>query len=461
MLRNVKVLACLAITAVMLATGCTGGATTAPAATTAPGGTTPASQAAPTATPAAQAPVEVVVWHMEQPPNRVQRYQQIIDEFNSSHPSIHVTQQVQDWNQIYSKIAAAVTSHTQPDILFTIPDFTTYVRTTGAVQPVTALVEELDAAHHFLPAATAAYHDEDQYWAVPLYGMVQMLWYRKDLFEKAGIANAPATWDEMLADAAKLTSGSTYGVALPAGKNLATDQVIYSFMITAHAEDLFDAQGNIIFDNPNTVRTFDFYNKLLQYSPPDSANYSWGEPQAAFNNGTAAMAIEKGQYLTPFTKESGQPASSLGCALIPQPASDGQPGSIYYSNGAMIMTSDPAKQAAAGEFLKYLLDPQTYGSFLNAEPGLFLPLTTDGQTAQSWLSDPVINQYKGCLDLMLQQSKSGMLFGFTHGQYQKKIGLISGQNIIAQTIQKMYIDKVSPEEAVKWGAQQMEAAIKQ
>jgi multiple sugar transport system substrate-binding protein len=397
---------------------------------------------------------------MEQPTNRVQRFQQVIDKFNSSQTKIHVTQEVQDWNTVYAKIAAAVTSHTQPDILFTIPDFTTYVRTTGAVQPVTALVNELDSTHHFLPAALAAYHDSGQYWAVPLYGMVQMLWYRKDLFQKAGIANAPATWDEMLADAAKLTSGNTHGVVLPAGKNLATDQVIFSFMITAHAENLYDDQGKIGFDNANTVRTFDFYNKLLQYSAADSANYSWGEPQAAFNNGTAAMAIEKGQYLTPFTSESGQPASSLGCALIPRPADNGQPGSIYYSNAAMIMSSDSAKQAAAGEFLKYVLQPETYGSFLNAEPGLFLPLTQDGLTATSWLSDPVIGQYKSCVDLMEQQSQSGMLFGFTHGQYQNSIGSISGQNIIAQTIQQMYINKMAPQAAVTWGAQQMEAAIK-
>ena len=407
----------------------------------------------------AQNPTEIVIWHMEQPPNRVEAYQALIDTFNDTHPDIHVEQQVQDWNQIYSKIAGAVTSQTQPDILFTIPDFTTYVRTTGGVQPVTELVDELDAAHGFLPAATAPYRDGDEYWAVPLYGMVQMLWYRKDLFEAAGVADTLGTWEDVMAAAEQLTSGDVYGIALPAGKNLATDQVIYSFMVTANAQNLYDDAGNIAFDNPDTVRTFDFYNDLLQYSPPDSANYSWGEPQAALNSGAAAMAVEKGQYLTPFTSESGQPSSSLGCALIPQPSENGQPGSIYYSNGAMIMTPDPAKQEAAAEFLSFLLEPENYGPFLNAEPGLFLPLTEDGQTAESWLSHPTITEYRDCVDLMLEQSASGTLFGFTDGQYQNSIGFISGQNIIAQTIQRMFIEGLSPEEAVAWGAEQMEAAI--
>jgi multiple sugar transport system substrate-binding protein len=403
--------------------------------------------------------VKLVLWHMEQPPNRVKRFQQVIDGFNKSHPNIQVQQQVQDWNQVYSKIAAAAQSQTQPDILFAIPDFTTYVTQTGIVQPVTDLVNKLDAEHHFIPAATAPYKQDGQYLAVPLYGMVQMLWYRKDLFQKAGISSAPATWSDLLADARKLTNGKQHGIAVPAGKNLATDQVIYSLMITAHAENLYanPTGDEIAFDNPNTIRTFELYDQLLKFSPPDSTSYSWGEPQAAFNNGTAAMAIEKGQYLSPFTKESGQPASALGCAKIPQPAQNGQPGSIYYSNGAMITTSDPAKQKAAGEFLSYLLEPKVYGKFLNAEPGLFLPQTEDGATAKSWTSDPVIKQYKGCVDKMLEQSKSGALFGFTNG-YHESIGKISGQNILAQVIQKMHAG-MSAADAVKWGQEQMQKAV--
>lgn len=411
------------------------------------------------ATPPPTVPVEVVFWHMEMLPHRVAAWQQIIDQFHALHPNIRVTQEVQDWGMIYPKITAAVTAGTQPDILFTIPDFTTFVRGTGAVEPVTALVQELDNRHGFLPAATAAYRDQGEYWAVPLYGMVQVLWYRKDLFQQAGIAAPPATWEEMLAIARTLTTETQYGVVLPAGKNLATDQVIYSLMITAGAENLFDAQGNVVFDNPDTIRTFDFYNQLLQYAPADVAAFAWGEPQALFNAGTAAMAIEKGQYLKPFTAESGRPASDLGCAMIPQPTTNGQPGSIYYSNAAMIMTTDQAKKDASAEFLRYLLQPDVYGLFLNAEPGLFLPLTQDGATADSWLGHPIIQEYQHCVDLMLQQSQSGMLFGFTHGRYEINIGLISGANIIAQTIQRMFIDGESPQDAVRWGQEQMEAAL--
>jgi multiple sugar transport system substrate-binding protein len=401
----------------------------------------------------------VILWHMEQPPNRVAAFQKLIDKYNGTNPAYKVQAQVQDWNQIYTKISGAVQSKTQPDILFTIPDFTTYVRPLGAVRPVTSLVEELDKQHQFGEAAKAPYHDDNQYWAVPLYGMVQMLWYRKDLFQQAGIAQAPKTWSELLADAQKLTSGDKKGIALPAGKNLATDQVLYSLMLTGGAGNFFKSDGSINFNTPQTVKAVTAYRDLLKFSPSDSGNYSWGEPQAAFNSGAAAMAIEKGQYLAPFEEESGRPSSDLGCAPIPVADQGGKPGSIYYSNAAMVMSNDDAKAKGAEAFLKYVLQPENYGAFLNAEPGLFLPLTADGAKAESWTSNEVIKKYQGCVDAMLEQSKTGALFGFTEGQYVDSIGKISGQNVLAQVVQRIYSSGESPEAAVKWGDEQMRAAV--
>lgn len=403
----------------------------------------------------------LTIWHMEQPPNRVEAWQELIDRYNDTDPEYEVEQQVQDWNQIYTKIAGAVQSDTQPDVLFTIPDFTTYVRPLGKVRPVTDLVNELDSEHSFMKAATAPYTDENEIWAVPLYGMVQMLWYRKDLLAEAGVNEAPATWEDLLAAAEAATTDDQSGIALPAGKNLATDQVIYSLMLTNGAGQFFTEDEQPDFDRPEVVETFEFYDQLMEYSPPDSANYSWGEPQAAFNSGAAAMAIEKGQYLLPFEEESGRPAEDLGCAPIPQPAEGGQPGSIYYSNAAMIMSEDDERAEAAEDFLSFLLEPDNYGDFLNAEPGLFLPLTKTGVEAESWTSDEVITKYRDCVDLMLEQSETGALFGFVDGQYVEKIGNISGQNILAQVIQQITVEGVDPAAAVEAGQQQMLDAVKE
>lgn len=402
---------------------------------------------------------EIVLWHMEDTPSREQAFQKLADEYNATNPDYKIKIEAQDWGQVYTKIAGAAKSGKQPDILFAIPDFATYVRGLGLGQPVTNIVQDVQKKDGLMKAATAPYTDKGDAWAVPLYGMVQMLWYRNDLFQKAGISTAPATWSQLVDDAKKLSTGSTAGIAVPSGKNLATDQVLYSFMTTAGAANMFTPDGKVSIDNDKTVAAFQLYKQLADLSPKDAGNYSWPEPQAALNSGSTAMAIEKGQYLAPFESESGRPASDLGCAPIPVADNGGKPGSIYYSNGAMVLSKDKAKQDGAGKFLEWLLDPKQYGDFLNAEPGLFLPVTDNGAADSSWRKNPVISKYKTCVDAMLKQSETGELFGFTDGQYISSIGKISGQNILAQAVQQMTVNGKSAKEAVAWAQQQMQDAI--
>lgn len=406
----------------------------------------------------AESDKELVLWHMEGTPDRVAAFEALADSYNATNPEYPVNIQVQNWDQVYTKIAGAAQAGEEPDILFTIPDFATYVRQLGLGQPVTEVVEQVNEEKGLIDASLAPYRDEEEYWAVPLYGMVQMLWYREDILKEAGVSE-PQTWDELVAASKKLTSDGRSGIALPAGKNLATDQVIYSFMVAAGAAEMFTDDGQVDVDNPETVAAFELYGELLNYSPQDSGNYAWGEPQAAFNSGAAAMAVEKGQYLAPFEEATGQPSTALGCAPIPTPTAGGDPGSIYYSNGAMVLSEDEAKAEGAGEFLKWLLQPDQYGDFLNAEPGLFLPVTEDGADSELWRSNEVIGTYDKCVDAMLKQSESGELFGFVNGNYIDAIGKISGQNFLAQAVQRMYVNGDSPEQAVAWLQEQMQGAI--
>lgn len=400
---------------------------------------------------------ELVIWHMETPPNRVEALNALAEEYNANDPEIPVRFEVQEWDEIYSQIAAAASSGNQPDALLATPDLAAYVRQLGVSQPVTETVEGLEAEHGFIEAATSPYRDDEEYWAVPLFGMVQMLWYRGDMFAEADL-DTPETWEDLLAAAETLDTDDHNGIVLPAGQNQATDQVLYSFMITNGAADIFTGDDEIDFDTPETVETHELYDELLQYSPTDSGNYAWGEPQTAFNSGSAAMTVEKGQYLGPFEDETGLPPSELGCAPIPTPESGGQPGSVYYSNGAMVLTDSEDRAAGSNAFFEWLVDPANYGDLLNAEPGLYLPLTENGAEESDWREHEVISTYEECVDLMLEQSESGELYGFVDGQYIDDVGEIAGQNFFAQAVQQMYVNDMPPAEAVAWAQEQMQAA---
>lgn len=403
------------------------------------------------------APVELVLWHMEQPPHRVARMQELIDAFNKTHPDIAVRQEPQSWGEIYAKAPAAIAAGNAPDLLFAIPDFAPILKDLGALQSVEGFVKELDAKHHFVPSALAPYSYDGGVWAVPMYNMAMSLWYRKSVFEAAGL-KPPKTWSEWKAAAEALSTDGRYGMGLPANKQLYTDQTVYDFMVNAGAADIYNADGSLRFDNPETVKAYAFYRDLYQFSAADAPSWTWGEAEACFASGGCGMVLQFTVISTYDSQAEGE-AADLGVAPIPHADDRKESGTIAYSNAVMLLSKDEARRKAAETFVAWMLEPETYGRFLNMEPGLFLPVTEDGAKAKSLWGDPLVVKYKPQFEAMIANSRNGALFGFTGGRTFPSIAAISAQNILAETLQKIVVDGQSPEDAVKAGQARMQEAV--
>jgi multiple sugar transport system substrate-binding protein len=401
--------------------------------------------------------VEVMIWHMEQPPYRVERMQTLIDEFNAANPGIVVKQEPQNWGEIYTKAPAAVAAGNAPELLFAIPDFTPILKDLGKVQPMDDFVAEMDDLYNFYPAAVEPYTYNGATWAVPLWNMAHSIWYRTSVFDAAGI-QPPTTWDEWLAAAEQLTTDGQYGIGLPANKQLYTDQVVYDFMANAGADEIYNEDGTLRFNNPQTVAAYDFYRQLYEFSPPDAPNWTWGEAEACFANRTCAM-VPQFTVITTYDTQAEGDAADLGVMPIPHAADVEQSNTIAYSNAVMLLTEDPAKQEAAREFLRFLLAPGNYGRLLTMEPGLYLPVTEAGAADETFWNDPMVVKYQSQVEAMVDHAKNGRLFGFTDGNTFPSIAAISAQNLLAQTLQMVVIDGMPAAEAVAEGQQLMEEAV--
>ena len=400
------------------------------------------------------APVEITLWHMEQPPHRVARVQELIDAFNAANPDIVVKQEPQNWGEIYAKAPAAISAGAGPDMLFAIPDFTPILKDVGALTSVEDFVNELDAKHDFIDSAVESYSYDGGVWAVPLYNQSMNLWYRKSVFEDAGIA-VPETWDDWKAAAEALSTDSMYGIGLPANKQLYTDQTVYSVMANGGASELYNEDGTLRFDNPETVEAYAYYADLAKLSPPDNASWTWGEAEACFAANSCGMVMQFTVITTYDTQAEGD-ADDLGVAAIPMKAGESEHATIAYPNAVMMLSTDEAKLEASKEFVRFLLEPENYGPFLNMEPGLFMPLTADGAEAESFWNDPVVQKYQSQIEKVIENSQTGRLFGFTSGRVFPAIAAISAQNIIAETLQSITVNGMDPAEAVAAGQAHME-----
>jgi multiple sugar transport system substrate-binding protein len=230
------------------------------------------------------------VWIEEDLPERVQATQAIVDAFTEKTGiKVKLTAVAEDqFNQILTSNAAA---GDLPDVIGAIP--LPAVRTLSAnelvdTDAVGSVVDDLDAGT-FSESALELTSDDDTHLAVPSESWVQLLLYRKDLFDQAGLA-APSTYDDVLAAAQALDSDDVAGFL---GANVAgdafTEQTFEEIGLGNNCQ-LVDDDGNVTFDSDECVEALDFYGQLQQdYSVAGAQDVD--TTRAGYFAGQGAMLI--------------------------------------------------------------------------------------------------------------------------------------------------------------------------
>lgn len=130
--------------------------------------------------------------------------QNVVNEFNKLHPSIHVHMLP---GQSSQKILTAITSGAPPDVGYvsTIPTTVQWAQAGG----VESLTTDIRASHFntkiFPPKLLAGGEYHHQIYSLPLSADTYLLFYNKTLFKSAGIVKPPSTWQQLQSDARKLT----------------------------------------------------------------------------------------------------------------------------------------------------------------------------------------------------------------------------------------------------------------
>ena len=130
-------------------------------------------------------PIKLTMQHMEQPPSRVEAMQVVVDKFNKKYPQYSMKQNVVGWGEAYSRVTAQVEAGVGVDLQQAIPAFFTAIRRTGGVQPATDVFNKVAKEVNFIGAYVDQYRADEQIWAIPAFGMLELLMYNKKHFEEA------------------------------------------------------------------------------------------------------------------------------------------------------------------------------------------------------------------------------------------------------------------------------------
>ncbi|MER5640164.1 sugar ABC transporter substrate-binding protein [Kitasatospora sp. NPDC002227] len=235
---------------------------------------------------------------------------------------IKVTLEVVPWSDLLNRILAATASGQGPDVLNIGNSWSASLQATGALLPFDdATFAKVGGRDRFLPAtlASAGAPGKDPA-AVPLYSMAYGLYYNKKLFQAAGIDHPPASWEELVADGRKLTTGGRYGIAIEGGN--VSENVHHAFTLgKQHGADFFDAGGHPQFDSPAAVAAVQSYVDLIgadHIAAPGNAEYANNQSVTDFATGKAAMLMW--QAAGASLKSHGMDQADYGVAPVPAPA---------------------------------------------------------------------------------------------------------------------------------------------
>jgi multiple sugar transport system substrate-binding protein len=194
---------------------------------------------------------------------------------------------------------------------------------------------------------------------LPVRGHVQLMFYRKDLLEAAGVT-PPQTWEEMVT-AAKAIQGSTdaAGIALPYGKLNGQNLMVWMNLLWGKGGDLFDADGNAIFNSDAGVAATQTYVNYLaeEIVPAGSAVFVEQDAVNSFKQGNSAMLPVwwwvRSQLTDP--EQSKLTAEQVGFTALP--AVSGADRTTFTNTWIFGVTQESDNKDAATEFLGWLTDP--------------------------------------------------------------------------------------------------------
>jgi multiple sugar transport system substrate-binding protein len=196
---------------------------------------------------------------------------------------------------------------------------------------------------------------------LPVRGHVQLLFYRADLLEAAGV-EPPQTWDDVLSvSAAVQANGDVAGIALPYGRLNGQNLMVWINMLWGNGGDLFDEAGAPIFNSEAGVAATQAYIDMLiehEVAPAGSAVFVEQDAVNSFKQGNSAMLPVwwwvRSQLTDP--EQSTITDDQLGFAALPTVA--GAPRTTFTNTWIFGVTEGSENPDAAIEYLGWLTDPE-------------------------------------------------------------------------------------------------------
>lgn len=289
--------------------------------------------------------------------------------FEAANPGTDIRIEVVPWDALGQRLASDIAAGTNPDIAVAGTLWLVDFVKRDVVEPLDGFITDAFRARFVEPFLSAAVMDGKIY-GLPIAASARALFYNKELFAKAGIAEAPKTWDELKAAAEKISAPGSeiYGYGLQ-GKGSETD-IYYYYAMWSQGVEILDENGKSALASDGAVAAARIYRELIDkgWTEPGVTGYVREDVEKLFKQGRLGMMMA-----SPALGDAmGREAPDIGYGIAPVPAGPTGARGTYGMTDSIVMFKNSRVKEEAWKFLDYLFTTGMRAKF-NQDEG-FLPV---------------------------------------------------------------------------------------
>lgn len=299
-------------------------------------------------TPAWAGPVEINLWTIDRPG---EYHYKMAEEFSAKNPDIKVNVRSVQFSDMVNELAKAMATGEAPDVTYIDNPDVALFASHKLLLDLKPMIEKSSVIkpQEIFPGPLASVSYKGGIYGIPRGANTIALYYNADLFKAAGLdpANPPKTWDELYADAKKLTQPDKgiYGLAFSAA---ASEEGTFQFLpwlqMTGGDYDHVNTPGG--------VKALTLWKKFIDegLASKDTLIRGQWDSTGTFNAGNAAMDISGPWELPRMSKDA---KFDWRVALLPVPE-EGAKRASALGEGDNVIVANTTHPKEAFRFIEYM-----------------------------------------------------------------------------------------------------------
>jgi multiple sugar transport system substrate-binding protein len=335
----------------------------------------------------------------ESSPESVQQILDLIAKFEEQNPDIGIELQLTSNDNRAARIINSVSVGDELGIFEIerrlVPDFTQ----AGYLLPLDSIVDNI-GVDKFIPGSLLYWPFDGHLYQFTSDLSAGTLYWRKDLFEEAGLAE-PDSYERLLEASERLDGqNGVSGNAFEASNNGGVQRFVT--FLWQNCGDFYTKEGDLAFNREGSRRAVDDYAALNQYAP--SGSHSWGnlDPINAYAAGRVAMALFPGRLGYQVATNAPDIAKVTGNREARVARGGEGPRVVYGAVTSYAIGSTVRHPEEAKKFLEYLFTGDQLLQYAMGVPGHIAPAIKSVQAEMLEQDNPYIKEHRDWVETILE-----------------------------------------------------------